>query len=395
MPRPTDRDIAPYVFHETLVEDHREDLLRSGEGCVAALDDGSLLMVYGVFKGGGDADKADLVERRSDDGGKTWTPRKTIMASPGDSLNIMSVSLLNLRDGHLAMVYLHKKSLGDCRPVFQTSGDGGRSWAEPVTAIDEPAYYVVNNDRLVQLSSGRVLIPFSWHGDELGRAPSVCGCAFSDDLGKTWQLGRDRIGILPKNVKEPKVMEENYAFNLAHIRERNVAVQEPGVVELLDGRVMMWCRTPGGYAYRALSEDGGDTWGPFEAMEDFAMPCGPQSIKRLPGSERLVMLFNDRQEVPIGHSQFGWRRPLTVGVSDDDGATWRRLGLLEPESVPSNCYYSLCFHGENVVFTYYEGVWRTNEAGLVSPRNLTSLKLKIVAREYFDQNPASEDQGGA
>ena len=112
------------------------------------------------------------------------------------------------------------------------------------------------------------------------------------------------------------------------------------------------------------------------------MPCGPQSIARLPGSNRLIMLYNDRDGVPYGHGQYHWRRPLTIAVSDDNALTWRRHGLLEPERVPSNCYYSICFHKDNVVFTYYEGIMEMHK--VCGPRNLTSLKLKIIKKSYFE-----------
>jgi hypothetical protein len=72
-----------------------------------------------------------------------------------------------------------------------------------------------------------------------------------------------------------------------------------------------------------------------------------------------------------------------MAVSDDGGLSWRRLGLLEPETVPTTCYYSICFHADNVVFTYYEGVMMVRD-NLYVPRNLASLKLKIVKRSYFE-----------
>ena len=146
---------------------------------------------------------------------------------------------------------------------------------------------------------------------------------------------------------------------------------------------MMWCRTPGGYAYRAYSHDGGDRWGPFTAIEEFLMPCAPQSIKNIPGTNRYIMLYNDRGELPFGHPQFQWRRPLSVAVSDDECKSWKYHGLLEPEETPSNCYYSICFTGENVIFSYYEGIMYTTKDDEFHPRNLVSLKIKIVNQEYF------------
>lgn len=381
-----DRDIRPYVVHEELIEDHRTDGLRSGEGSVAPLRDGSLLMIYGRFEGGRDDDRAALVERRSADGGMHWTPARLFRRPPAGVTNLMSVSLLPLNDGRLAALYLHKESWEDCRPRFMTSGDDGRTWSEPAPLVERVGYYVINNDRLVQLTRGRLLAPYAWHGRPFNHDlwNVRCGCLLSDDAGRTWRLGRQEIKIEAENVLPPKLAEAAPAGLTEDIRAGRVQPQEPGVVELADGRVCLWCRTPAGYAYRAFSEDGGETWSPFRPIIEFAMPCGPQSIKRLPGSSRLVMLFNDRSGLPYEHPQYSWRRPLAVAVSEDNAATWRRLGLLEAANVPSNCYYSLCFHSGNAVLTYYEGVMHVTDGGTFEPRNLASLKLKIVRAEYFN-----------
>ena len=379
-----DKDIQPFVIYETLVEDHRSDNLRAGEGCIVSLSDDSLLHLCTRFKGPRDEAPTALMACRSTDGGVRWTPPDVFRHSPEDCLNIMSVSMLPLQDGRLAGVYLYKKSTEECRPVFMTSSDNGCAWTEPVHIIDRPGYYVVNNDRLVQLSGGRLLVPYAWRNPAMPSPWNVfCGCAISDEAGATWHLGQQELQIESDHVRQPKLMDDTRPDVTKDVREGRVACQEPGVIELLDGRVLMWCRTPGGYAYRAVSEDRGETWSPFKPLPEFAMPCGPQSIKRLPGSNRLIMLFNDREGVPYGHPQFHWRRPLTVAVSDDDAQTWQRHGLLEADTVPSNCYYSICFHHSNVVFAYYEGVMETKPNGLFAPRNLASLKLKIVSQHYF------------
>lgn len=379
-----DHDIESYIVTEQYLADHRDDKLRSGEGAVAVLKDGSLYAVYGDFKGGSDEDRATLVERRSADGGRTWTPPTPLVESPPDALNVMSVSLLTLSDQRLAAIYLRKNSKEDCRPWLMTSADDARTWSEATPVTGDAAYHVVNNDRLVQLSDGRLLLPYCLHGS-LSNDPwdSWCGCFISDDLGVTWRTGREKIKIESRHVILPHIVDASRPDADADIRAGKVACQEPGVVALLDGRILMWCRTPGGYAYRALSSDGGETWGPFEPMLEFAMPCGPQSIKRLPGADRLIMLYNDRAGVPYGHPQFGWRRPLAVAVSDDDAKSWKRHGLLEPDTVPSNCYFSICFQDDNAIFTYYEGVFQTSSGGILAPRNLTSLKLKVIKQSYF------------
>lgn len=376
--------VLPCV-HEALIEDHSQDMLRSGEGCVVTLADNSLMLIYSKFVGGSDHDHTRVVKRFSSDGGITWTRPELCIKTPKNILNDMSLSTLGLQDGRIALVFLRKVSLQDCRPYICFSEDEGQSWSKPIQTIPDKkvAYYVVNNDRLVQLKSGRLLIPFANHGDISQSVSPTNGCVYSDDSGATWQMGAQQK-IEPKNIARPKNINMDHKEVVEHvIKKKLVVCQEPGVVELSDGRVMLWCRTQGGYMYQAFSRDGGVTFSPYKAMRDFAMPCGPQSIKTIPRTNRLVMLYNDRGDMRLGDPQFHWRRTLDVAVSDDDGKSWKRIGLLEPPAIPSTCYYSICFHGSNAIFTYYQGVMATLANGIYRPRNLTSLKLRIVRQSVL------------
>jgi sialidase-1 len=340
------------VVHEQLLEDHSTDGLRSGEGGVARLHDGGI----------------------------TWSVPRVLRTTPDGVMNIMSVSLLGLTRGRVACVNLCQDSETTSRVMFMTADADAQQWTKP-RAITGAGYHVVNNDRLIQLANGRLLIPVARDIEGPGR--SACGCLWSDDEGQSWHMGAE-IRIQKQDMLPPRAIEHSNADAVAAIAEGDVHCQEPGVIELADGRVMLWSRTTGSYCYRAYSSDGGQTWGPFRAIPEFNTPCSPQSIRRLGNARRMVMLLNDRGAIPYGHLDFFLRRPLLIALSDDDGATWRPHGLLEPESVVSNCYYSICEHGENVVFTYYEGTMGTDKQGRAVPRNLASLKVKIIKRKYFE-----------
>lgn len=206
-------DITPYVVHEAYLADHRFDNLRSGEGCVQVLNDNSLMAVYGIFEGGSDHDKAKLVKRISDDGGITWTQPKLLLKSPPDALNLMSLSTLRLADGRLGMIYLQKQALNDCRPRFVTSSNEGKTWSKPVVVIPEThnSYYVGNNDRLVQLKSGRLLMPCTDHGQNLAKgilAHGNSGCCYSDDAGATWQMAVAQP-IEAQHIAKPRFIDKS------------------------------------------------------------------------------------------------------------------------------------------------------------------------------------------
>ena len=71
----------------------------------------------------------------------------------------MSVSLLRLPGGEIALFYLRKNSLDDCRLYLRLSTDEGKTWGDPTIVHPRRAYFVVNNDRVIQLRSGRLVGP--------------------------------------------------------------------------------------------------------------------------------------------------------------------------------------------------------------------------------------------
>jgi len=138
---------------------------RNSEGSFARLKSGRVIFYYTHFYGGaGDESPARIVGIHSDDAGRTWSEPQTIIENAGGN-NVMSVSLLQLASGQLALFYLMKNSWIDCHPFIRWSADDGATWSEPKPVIAAPGYFVVNNDRLIQLTSGRLIVP--------GRLPSL------------------------------------------------------------------------------------------------------------------------------------------------------------------------------------------------------------------------------
>ena len=143
---------------------------RNSEGDIIELQDGRLCLIYTRFTGGtGDHAAADLAKRVSRDGGQSWSDDELIVRHEG-AANVMSVSLLRLTDGRIALFYLRKQSLEDCRPVMRISTDDTATFGPPQMCIeDEVGYYVLNNDRAVQLKNGRLVLPVAIHNKPAGR----------------------------------------------------------------------------------------------------------------------------------------------------------------------------------------------------------------------------------
>jgi hypothetical protein len=89
---------------------------RNTEGAFVTLKDGRILLAYSRFSGTSDHAAATITGRFSSDGGRTWTETDTPVVGNEGGMNVMSVSLLRLADGRIALFYLRKNSLGDCRP---------------------------------------------------------------------------------------------------------------------------------------------------------------------------------------------------------------------------------------------------------------------------------------
>ena len=317
---------------------------RNSEGDFVQLADGRILLVYAhYFDQGGDVSPACLAARYSADGGKTWTAEDEIVVPRQGDDSIRSVSLLRLADGRIALFYLNCTSWPDDeRPFLQVSTDEAKTWSDPVCLIPDAdaGYYVTNNDRVVQLESGRLLLPTSLHHDPPAKQFTGYGrimVYLSDDAGRTWR--RSKTVCTGERPGEERIL-----------------LQEPGIIELDGGRLMMFCRTDLGCQYVSRSTDGGDTWSPFEPSEIIS-PRSPASIERIPKTGDLLMVWNNHQNVRPEYA--GKRSPLSVAISRDEGGTWEHVKTLEDDPGGHYCYTAIEFVGDHVLLAYCAGQRQT------------------------------------
>lgn len=256
-----EEEILAYAFKsESLFIESSLDIPRRSEGDIIQIREDLLLLVYTKFHGDYyDHSPATLVKRISTDRGKSWSEEVEFI-DRGNSLNVMSASLLKLNDNTIALFYLIKNSNTDCYPVVRFSSDNAETWSEPIACIKpQSGYFVMNNSRAIQLSTGRIIIPVSKHSFKNGefQGDGTIYCYYSDDLGKTWHQGKP----VPSAQKK-------------------LFFQEPGVIELLNGDVLMYIRTNGGWQYYSYSKDKGYSWSKVTAST-LQSPLSPAS---LPGS---------------------------------------------------------------------------------------------------------------
>lgn len=312
---------------------------RNSEGSFATLKSGRIIFCYSQFYGGAaDESPARIVRIQSDDQGRTWTPPVVVVENTGGN-NVMSVSLLTLASGKLAMFYCVKNSWIDCRPHMRVSTDDGATWTEPKRILDAPGYFVMNNDRVIQTSKGRLVIPLAFHRSR-GSDPktskswdarAIAMWIYSDDEGATWQ--------------------ESGSWWALPVRSGS-GLQEPGVVENADGSLFSWCRTDQGAQYGFTSTDAGKTFTPPTAT-DMKSPNGPASIKRLPGSNDLLAVYNDHSGMfPFPPKK---RNPYVAAISSDGGKTFPVRKLIENDPDGIYHYTAIHFVGDAVLLGYCAG----------------------------------------
>ncbi len=350
---------------------------RNSEGAFVTLKDGRILFAYTryVEGSGRDDDHADIAGIYSSDGGRTWSAEPRILVPNEGARNVMSVSLLRLQAGKLAMFYLRKNGWDDCCPFLRISADESVTWGPPIRTIPYKGYFILNNDRVIQLRNGRILLPIAQHrhsdrpGEVGGPDIDQRGTFFvvrSDDDGKTWVEGPER-------------------WTLPSGRD---CLQEPGAIELNDGRLWVFLRTNTGRQWQTFSSDNGETWS-LPKPSRFHSPKAPLSMKRITSTGDLlavwddaamaVKLWGESKKLPAdgwGRDKSWGRTPLVAAISCDDGKHWSRSRILEREPDHGYCYVAIHFVGDAVLLAYCCG---GGEASHV----LQDLRLRRIPLNWF------------
>ena len=322
------RDLAPTPINN-----------RNSEGAFIRLADGRILFAYSRYGNEGDEDgaAADIYGMLSTDNGESFDePFLLFTHQEVTADNVMSVSFLHMANGDLGLFCLHKRDADQCQLYLSRSTGDVTTWSTPVPCIIDEGYYVVNNDRVIRTSTGRLLVPAAYHKatsgmDEKGQKvlksiePGILVIYASDDDGHTWyKIAGDMTIPLSGGCTS--------------------GAQEPGLLQLTDGRLWCYVRTKAGRQYETFSEDDGKTWGPL-LPSWFTGPCSPLSTKRLRNGSILAVwnpipLYNGRSERPCG-VWTGARTPLVYALSTDEGQSWSEPIALETDENSGYCYVAI------------------------------------------------------
>lgn len=317
---------------------------RNSEGAFITLKNKDILFVYTRYGNAGHGDEcvADLYGMVSKDGGESFgEPFLVVSCESVGADNIMSVSLMRMANGDIGLFYLQKHNTEWwCTPHLTRSADEGKTWSEHIKCVKEDGYYVLNNDRVIRLESGRLLMALAKH-------PTVKrpdnGVIFQD--GTIWILASDDDGFtwkemakdipLPVQVWNDPAKGKTWSYSNA---------MEPGMVQLKDGKIWCYIRTTLGRQYEMFSEDDGERW-TVPMPSRFTSPSSPMCVKRL-SDDRLFVVWNPIPKYNGKSESFdgvwtGCRTPFVFAILDQQANQSLRMETLENDEKSGFCYCAI------------------------------------------------------
>ena len=314
---------------------------RGMNGDIVELRDGRLLYAFADLPDG----RSGIYACSSGDRGQTWSQPHLLLSGPdaqflspaGESVGVPS--FLRRKNGQLMMAYIW--SVGGRDPYghsyYRFSDDEGATWSAPkVLTPSKERICQVHNDKLLRLSSDRILAPaelrvdIGLNNDHRG---FVCATWYSDDDGHIWHRSDNDVNML----------------------EQDIESQEPHLVELKDGRVLMLFRT---YS--------GQTWSKGEIIEDLKLPMNSSAlhVSRIPSTGDLLLVRStgnggrEPGEKPrvfnrgTGNKHY-IRTPFTSVISRDEGATWENERIIAGDPYGDFGYPSVLHLDDLVLVSYH------------------------------------------
>ncbi len=303
-------------------------LLKTQEGTILAFCEGRKT-------GRGDHGDLDLVMKRSEDGGQTWSDLILIYEEGGDA-KITIGNPCPVQDEKTGTIWLPL-----CRDnddvLMMHSDDDGQTWSEPedITSqvkLPDWGWYATGPGVGIQLNhgphAGRLVIPCDHSEKFEGKRTKFSHCFYSDDGGVSWQLGDS---VAP-HTDECQVVEVG---NQLVINMRNYWGKDAGKHELGNMRAF------------AYSDDGGQTWSELEFDKELIEPiCQASLIEWIPQLRESPSTY-----VFSNPASKNKRRNMTIRMSDGAPGNWRTSKTIYDGSA---AYSSLAMLSKDRIGCLYE-----------------------------------------
>jgi len=270
----------------------------------------------------GDAGDIDVVLKRSEDAGKTWSTEQVVwndeLNTCGNPCPVVDSETSRIwlwmtwnygMDGEKAIIT--KTAKFTRKPYLCFSDDDGKTWSKPVDMsgtckVAGWGWYATGPGFGIQVKNGKykgsLIIPANHSYDDpsgkVRNGPYGYGAhvLISDDHGVTWRMS------------EPIKPDCN----------------ESQVIELSDGTLLMNMRSYAGKHSRAisLSHDGGATWDPITFDYQLVESVCQASILNYGNYKGKHYSLFSNPAVPVG------RTHMTIKISDNDCHSWSASKLV-------------------------------------------------------------------
>ena len=310
-----------------------------------------LAFAEGRKHGSSDTGDIDLVMKRSEDNGRTWS-KLSVIWDDGNNVcgnpapvvdkttgHIYLLSTWNLGSDHESDI-IKQTSKGTRRIFILKSVDDGKTWSAakeitPQVKRENWTWYATGSCHGIQLEKGefkgRLVVPCDHI--EAGTEKYFSHVIFSDNHGETWQLG----GTTSQDQ-----------------------VNECTVAELPDGRLMLnmrnYDRTQKARKI-SISIDGGHTWGNLYSDTTLVEPICQASLLKysFPASGKSSLLF-------LNPADKDSRKNMTLRLSFDHGTTWPKSKVLFAGPA---AYSDLAALPNGNIGCLYEAGWGNPYEGIV------------------------------
>lgn len=252
-----------------------------------------------------DAGDINLVMKRSDDNGKTWSEMKVIW---DDGINTCGnpVPIIDQSTGRIFLMMnwnwttdtyskIVSRTSEDTRRVYiMYSDDDGVTWSSPQdittnTKMASWTWHSAGPCHGIQVRQGkfkgRLIAPCSFV--EADSKKSYAYIIYSDDHGKTWQMGN------PYN---------------------KTGAGESTIAELSDGSLMLNMRSNTGLRFVAVSKDGGLNWENFNNYKLIDPACQGSLLSYQNGQDNYLFFSNPSSTTK--------RENMKIQMSTNDGKNW-------------------------------------------------------------------------
>lgn len=343
---------------------------RHSEGAFLRLNDGGILFAYTRYNGASAWDEApsSIVAVKSYDEGLTWTePKEIFNAEKYGVKTIGSVSLLRMQNGDIGAFFLIDTNPGWTHHIiFARSNDEGESFYSEVKECTfdlYDGYFMLCNDSIRRLSSGRIIVPLTYHTGAYKDTPEAHvdergfgGFTYSDDDGETWTTCDDEL-------------YQTFNGTQTGLRYSNIVEIAPGVLKVTFGTDMM-CQ------YHAFSTDNGSHWTPVEPSL-FSSPCAPMKTVKNPANGKFYAIWNP---VPNYNGRDGiainlGRTPLVWAELSGDSLRFDKINVIEGDPACGYSNPAVFFTKDGEMLLAYNSGCAEDNGSCMS--KLTIAKVKI------------------